>query len=293
MIRKTIVVSGGLGNQLFQFSFAHYLVEKFDVKIELYAPNQKNGGRDFKLQSLCANCTHVDFVRTKRSWRIDAIFRFRGLIDNRFNGLFNRLIENYVHLEVNAYIPEEVKLSSRLHSGYFQNWHYVAQSLPLFGCELNDLLTSIQTKGICSSDPGDYGVVHYRRGDLFNFRSSMGLLDDAYFMTAIKVSLASLNPAMRLIILTDDKSAGQKAFSGITKDVFGPSDFDEWESLKIMSGARFVITSNSTFSWWGALLCFQNGGEVYLPSPWFLNWTPDPGNAFHFPDFKVIPSEFS
>jgi hypothetical protein len=294
MTRKTIVISGGLGNQLFQFSFAHYLVKEFNARISLYAPFPKNGGRDFKLQSLCANCNHIDFVRTKRSWRIDTTFKFLDFVNNNnFNGWLSRLIEKYVHVERNAYISEEVKSSARLYSGYFQHWYYVAQSQSLFDCELNGIVTGSESMGVRSSYNGDYGVVHFRRGDLINFRSSMGLLKDAYFIKAIEIARAELNPAIRLVVLSDDKSAAVKVFSGITEEIFGPSDIEEWEALNVMSTARFVITSNSTFSWWGAFLCFQNGGEAYLPSPWFLNWSPDPRNAFHFPGFKVIPSDFS
>jgi hypothetical protein len=292
MTRKTIVISGGLGNQLFQFSFAHYLVKEFNARISLYAPSPRNGGREFKLQSLCANCTHIDFVRTKRSWRIDTAFKFRGFVDNHLRGRLSRLIEKSVHVERSAYISEDIKGSTRLYSGYFQNWHYVDQSLSLFDSELNELVASTESMGVFSCDKGDYGVVHFRRGDLINFRSSMGLLKDTYFLKAIEVALAELNPAPRLVVITDDKGAAEKVFSRFTKEIFGPSDLQEWESLHVMSTARFVITSNSTFSWWGGLLCIKNGGEVYVPSPWFLNWSPDPSKAFHFPGFKVIPSDF-
>ena len=266
--------------------------EEFPCKIELYAPRAKNGGRKFELQSLCTDCTHVSYVRTRRSWKIDGIFKFHSFFHNRFGRLSGRLLGKYVHVENNAYVAEKIEISTRFFSGYFQNWYYVAQSLPLIDSELNELLTRNPDKGFISSDKGDFGVVHYRRGDLSNFRTSMGLLDDSYFLNAIKVALADLNPMTRLIILTDDKNAGVRAFSDITEEVFGPADIEEWEALKVMSKAQFVITSNSTFSWWGALLCSQNGGQVYLPSPWFLNWTPDPGDAFHFPDSKVIPSKF-
>lgn len=293
MSRKTIVISGGLGNQLFQFGFAHYLVKEFNARISFYAPSQRTGEREFKLQALCANCAHIDFVRTKRSWRIDTAFKFRGFVDNHFGGKFSRLIEKSLHVEGNAYISEDIKRSTRLYSGYFQNWHYVAQSLSLFDSELDQLVTSTESMGVFSSDKGDYGVVHFRRGDLVNFSSSMGLLKDTYFLKAIEVALAELNPTLRLVVLTDDKSAAVKIFSGLTEEIFGPSDLQEWEALKVMSTARFVITSNSTFSWWGGLLCFKNGGEVYVPSPWFLNWSPDPRDAFHFPGFKVIQSDFS
>jgi hypothetical protein len=59
-----------------------------------------------------------------------------------------------------------------------------------------------------------------------------------------------------------------------------------------MSQARFVITSNSTFSWWGALLASGNGGTAYIPEPWFLNWIPDPDSAFEYPGFKKVRSRF-
>lgn len=41
MRKKTIVISGGLGNQLFQFSFAHYLAKNFHAKLSFTHLEQK------------------------------------------------------------------------------------------------------------------------------------------------------------------------------------------------------------------------------------------------------------
>jgi hypothetical protein len=121
----------------------------------------------------------------------------------------------------------------------------------------------------------------------------MGILKDDYFLNAIDSAFDDLQKKIKLIVLTDDKEFGSRSFAGVADEIYGPDDIDEWEGLSIMSQACFVITSNSTYSWWGALLSSRNGGTAYIPTPWFMNWNPDPGSAFEYPGFNKVSSRFS
>jgi hypothetical protein len=114
----------------------------------------------------------------------------------------------------------------------------------------------------------------------------MGILEDDYFMNAINSAFDDLHKKIKVVVLTDGKEYGSSSFVGIADEIYGPNDIDEWVGLSIMSQASFVITSNSTFSWWGAHLASRNGGTAYIPEPWFLSWIPDPGSAFEYPGFK-------
>jgi hypothetical protein len=120
----------------------------------------------------------------------------------------------------------------------------------------------------------------------------MGVLQDDYFFHAIELAFDDLKARIKVIVLTDDSELGAATFLHVADEIYGPDAVDEWQGLRIMSQASFVITSNSTFSWWGALLASINGGVAYIPSPWFANWNQDPGSAFEYPGFKTIPSNF-
>jgi len=291
---KMVVLSGGLGNQLFQFSYAHFLVNDPNAKIEIYAPKQKGvGGRDFALESLCLECSHIYRVRSRRLWWIDFVFKCRGFIQHRLGNLAQDLFDKYLYVESNAYEVAEVNVSVRVYSGYFQNWQYVLEVMPQIYSELVKILTKATSRASIRLGDSVYGVVHYRRGDLLKYRKTMGILADDYFLKAINSAFADLNQRIKLVVLTDDKEAGEKTFAGIAAEVYGPEDVEEWEALSIMSNAIFVVTSNSTFSWWGGLLSSKKGGVVYVPSPWFLDWSPNPGEAFNSPNFKKIPAQFT
>ena len=293
MNRKRIVVlSGGLGNQLFQFCFAHILAVNHSRTISVYSPKPKNLARDFVLDSLCDNCSHIENVILERSWTIDFAFRCRDFVHHRFEYLFHRIADKYLYVESDAYAHNQSSLTQKLYSGYFQNWRFAQEGLPFFHSELARTLSDRPTPLTFQPKNEPYGVVHFRRGDLLNYSDTMGVLKDEYFFKAIDMAFDDLKAKIKVIVLTDDKELGARTFLHLADEVFGPDQVDEWQGLSIMSQASFVITSNSTFSWWGALLASKNGGTAYVPSPWFSNWTPNPGSAFEYPGFKRIPSSF-
>ena len=289
---KTVVLSGGLGNQLFQFCFAHLLAAQNSGKVTIYAPKSKNGARDFILHSLTLRCSHIAGIRLKRSWCIDISFRFRDFVRNRFGDCSDTILERFFYREKNTYSYVDGLLSQKYYSGYFQNWQFVFEGLEFFNSELSETVSQQSLPHSQQLGSELYGVVHFRRGDLLDYYQSMGVLEDDYFLDAVNLAFIELQKKVKVIVLTDDKELGAKSFAGVADEVYGPDEIDEWQGLKIMSGASFVVTSNSTYSWWGGLLASKNGGAVYIPTPWFLNWTPDPGSAFEYPSFRNVPSKF-
>lgn len=290
--KKIIVISGGLGNQLFQFSFAHTLASNNRRNVLVYSPKPKNEARDFALNSLCGECTHIQKVVLKRSSSIDFLFKFRDFLIFRFEGQFRTVLERFFYTEPNAYDYSVPLFTEKFYSGYFQNWRFVQEEFPLIQAELANALSTHSLPISFQTINQPYGVIHFRRGDLIKFSQSMGVLEDSFFLGALDLALRDNGERIKVIVLTDDKELGVHTFSGVVDEIYGPAEIDEWQGLRLMSQAAFVITSNSTFSWWGGFLASKNGATVYIPSPWFSNWTPDPGSAFEYPGFKKIPSKF-
>lgn len=289
---NVVVMSGGLGNQLFQFAFLHNLSDLKRGTISCLFPITQDGARDFMLSPLCSRCTHVGKVKTRSSRFIDFRFKALGFIQYRFPKIFKIFLSGLDFIEQNTYSFENSDISFKYYSGYFQHWKHVFNSLESFESEL-DFVINEQLESLPEFfSQSRYGVVHFRQGDMLNYRKTMGNLNFEYFKDSISTALKDCGEELRIIVLTDDKDAALKHFSNLAAEIYGPDEISEWQGLAAMSTAKFVITSNSTFSWWGALLASRRGGIAYIPNPWFLNWQPAPGDAFNFPGFKRLPSIF-
>lgn len=290
--KRIIVLSGGLGNQLFQFCFAHILAVNHSGTVSVYSPKPKNAARNFVLNALCDDCSHIKDVILERNWMTDFGFRFRDFINHRFKYLLHKISDKYFYVERDAYKHTYPQFTEKFYSGYFQNWRFVQEGLPFIHSELAKMLSNQTIPLSLQLKDEPYGVIHFRRGDLLNYSDSMGILENDYFLRAIELAFDDLKARIKVIVLTDDKELGDETFLHVADEIYGPEEIDEWQGLSIMSQASFVITSNSTFSWWGALLASINGGAAYIPSPWFSNWVPEPGSAFEYPGFKKVPSNF-
>jgi hypothetical protein len=64
-----------------------------------------------------------------------------------------------------------------------------------------------------------------------------------------------------------------------------------YESINLIRYAESAVLSNSTFAWWGGILCLSKGGKVSLPYPFFKKdfLVHD---AFNTPEFTSVSSEF-
>jgi hypothetical protein len=96
-----------------------------------------------------------------------------------------------------------------------------------------------------------------------------------------------------LIIVTNNIENAR----GVKKDtnpdiVLGPKGLNEWESLRLISSTKNLVTSNSTFFWWGGRIALASGAKIYIPSPWLKDSTAGVNNAFEHPNFKLVSSVF-
>lgn len=289
---RTFIFSGGLGNQLFQFAALHYFALQNGTVYRVYFPTPLDGARDFDLARLCVDCDHISEVIRKRSVWLEFRCKLKGFLKYRNTYLHDVWGVRLVEEESSTYTFQNALNGARVISGYFQHWRYVAETREVISSELGSELAHIFDSLSEEVLKQSYGVLHFRQGDLLSYVDTMGLLEQSYYLDAIDKALASAPPATSLVVLSDDISSAVSCFGRYTNHIYGPEHFTAWESLAVMSRANFVIASNSTFSWWGSLFSYLRQGKVYIPSPWFKNWKPDPKEAFNFPGFTVLKSRF-
>lgn len=258
MSKVTVYLIGGLGNNLFQMSYAENLKKDYDkVVFNTYLQKKNvltkflgwtihpNEIIDSMLQEeiVCDTFNFLDFFYVLCIFFL-AKTRIVDLSDSNKNKCFlNRVI------------------------GYWQQ--NVQQSTPFLE-KLKFLALALKTKSDISKQI-NRNIIHVRRGD---FDEKIQISMD-YYKDAIEA--CGLN---NFVVVTNDRSVISE-FSSLFPDVsfelsIGGSQIDDFV---IMTNASLMITSNSTFSYWASQI--EPVPIVYYPrkisciKPWNYNLSND------------------
>jgi hypothetical protein len=263
-------LTGGLGNQLFQYAFGKYLAISNNAILKLDVSSYENyEWHDYSLSPFC----------------IDEIFaapeecnNYKGFGLNIFQRLYRKIIGvNYLLVEDNfKFNPDyKIKTGPIYLNGYWQSENYfkeIESELrnnfkfkipPSF--ENSELIKKMRQENAVS--------LHIRRGNYVNVNhvnEIHGTSSLEYYNQAVKIiSTKVLNPIF--YIFSDDISWAKKNlnldFETIFVDINDAKS--DYEDLRLMSTCKHNITANSTFSWWGAWLNTNSNKIVIAPKIWF------------------------
>lgn len=284
IVKSAVVLHGGIGNQLFQWSYGHFLQSR-GKKIDFVFLNKEYLIEHTRksLGNILSDCDHGSFQeKTLSRYKI-----LRVVTDP--TSAFNPLHKMKWFLDNSTNYPFSFKnIYSRFHLGYYQNAKMVNQvGQILFDHLLSDLygeeLNPIE-KMLCGQE-----ILHIRQGDTKTPQNLMGVgvLDRTYYS-----SLPSKGDNKRFA-LTDDMDGAKELLKGLDIDgLFGPDQVDVRSALRIMGNSSSLFTANSTLSWWGGFLAIHRNGRVFIPDPFFRNIEPRTDDAFHFPGFNLLNSSF-
>jgi len=285
-----VVMQGGLGNQLFLWSFAHSISGPQPFQVDLLKGLGSTEKRDFELLSVLNNCTHVRRDSSGSLWVPRTILLFH-LLDRLWRYRFLR-----PYIEKLGYIREDPRFDQiqsnhfpkmiRYARGYFQKQKNVEQIIDKVRSEIipvvEEILPTVLRKFALETN---YSVVHIRRGDYEAAEFSpviIGTLSDEYFTKGI-----SKFERTKLVFLTEDRGDILDLITALDPDlVLDKRDTSPWETLAIIYGSKNFLGSNSSLSWWGARICAIRGGNVWLPSQWSFWENIDPTD-YHFPTCKI------
>ena len=290
-----VAIQGGLGNQLFQWFFAHRISEDSQFSLFPKIPTRPVAQivYDLGLDPLISRCSHCKELQTDSRNPMK-----NGLIPRLFDYLWNvPALSEFLHAF--GYFHEDPRASTRAHrspprriryaNGYFQKWRYIESQREIVSSELMPILekTFEDLKSRFDFDK-PYSVLHVRRGDYRtdqNPETMIGSLSDEYF-----IEWARQFPSDRIVLLAEHRVEVEDLVSTIKPFlVLDNTSTTALETLAIMSSASFLLGSNSSLSWWGAWTSFINGGTVYLPSHWDEVGRFN-SSDFHFPGCYTQPS---
>ncbi|MDR2948170.1 MAG: alpha-1,2-fucosyltransferase [Prevotella sp.] len=269
----TVLLSGGLGNQMFQYAAAKALATRLNtsLRIDLYTFTKKTQAtvRPYELDIF-----NIVNLPERSTLKGKLITKARPFIQKHrtFFQKFGILTDTYAIL----YQPVFESITGNITmSGYFQNEKYFKDIVKVlrndftFKSPLIDDNLKVSDK-IRSSQSV---AIHIRRGDYLsqNSQSNFITLDKAYYEKAIRLAINQIkNP--EFFVFSED-------FEWIKENLNFenyPVTFIDWNKgknsyidMQLMSLCKHNIIANSSFSWWAAWLNNNQDKVVIAPGHWF------------------------
>jgi hypothetical protein len=281
-MKTGVILQGGLGNQLFQWSFGHYLASLgYEIDLLFLEQDYEVEHANIPLGKFVRECEHINY----RQVRITECRILRVIFDpSHPKYIFSRFPRILLDTRSmpNGTLDFETLRQRKYLVGGFQNWWQVKENESILRQEIFSSLIKVELSEL-ETRLENRVVIHVRRGDAVQVKylNTVGVLSRKYYEKLCE-GLTS-----RPIILTDDVAATQKLFFGLEFDeIYGPDDLNTYQALRVMSKAKTLYTANSTLSWWGGFLAISNGANVYTPKPFFRNPDMFSDEALEFPEFS-------
>lgn len=250
----------GLGNQLFQYAYAKDLALKYNRKLYLdlsfYKSNHKLRGnsREFRLDNFnidykVANDKIVNFYRKN----------ILGLALNKIN---SKLLKRNLVFFKNLYVIGD----GQRYNSFKGNLEVIRKELSLKEEIQNCIATNKIYKSVNSEE--NSVSIHIRRGDYVGWEF-FDLCNNDYFNKAINSMNSRLQKPHYYIFSEDLNWCRKNLFFKNENVTYVENINDDIKEFAIMSCCKHNIISNSTYSWWAAMLNKNPGKIVIAPYIWF------------------------
>jgi hypothetical protein len=258
-----VKLSGGLGNQLFQYGFGIALQNKVDQETLFDITQLNKGNRKLEIDKLFPFQTS-----SSRNFESTLLSRISTLMNAKKNDHhYNRLINIS---EGSLIYNKEIKLEKNsIYSGSFISPQY-------WGDQYYEVISKVeQSLGVRLDFKSKSKIVlHIRRGDYFysnKTRGVHGYCSDDFFMQAL-ISAKRINPSINSVYLsTDSPELVGKLVQKIEMNGFPVRTISVNDPIKLLRQLvtfQNFIGSNSTLSWWAAALFGPK--LTFFPKEWFL-----------------------
>lgn len=264
-----VALSGGLGNQLFQWA-AGFNFSK-NLGLDLVLCNVEVGDRGFPLsrfgfeganEELPSEVKRLILRRPKKErWEEKVLW------NTKWRALARRLIsENGISFDS--------KLENRIGPGTVIRGGF--QSELYFGNRRSEIRAQLLSNLRLTSDAEDFlkrqsgkrwAAIHVRRGDYLKFPHVFSIPGQQYFANARDWLVQADSSISEFVVFSDDIDEARKAVPWADAYV-GAEISDPVDILGVLASSKNFIASNSTLSWWSS---FLHGPQqsVTFPTPWF------------------------
>jgi hypothetical protein len=286
-----VIISGGLGNQMFQYAcvkaLAHRLNVPFFLDISSFEKDIPNvDKRTFELD-LFPNIKPA-FLKTFKTSGFYQPTRW----DNRLKKIFGRPIGSVLHENTHSFNESILTVKPPvLLQGYWQTEKYFQ--------DIGDLIrkdfefpplpeTDVNKSLLDEIRQSESVAVHVRRGDYITYETTHnfhGVCSISYYENAIRY-IKDKYPDSHFYFFSDEPEWVQSNLMKENIDgkvISFNKEANSWKDMLLMSNCKHNIIANSSFSWWSAWLNQHPHKKVIAPSRWFK--TDDP----FFEPNEIVP----
>lgn len=263
-----VQLSGGMGNQLFQYAAAKALSIKHSVSLKVDISSfATDSNRNFELQNLIPGLQVATAAEINSLLPTNKISKLMQYFLRKSKRTYYRephfhFDPAFQHCGPNVYLK-----------GLFQSERYFNSIESLLKDSIQPaaaLITNIQD--LSRNMRKEQSVsIHIRRGDYLNPATLAyhGVLGIEYYKNAIRTIKQHVPDAV-FYIFTDDASWTKDNLQ-VENAVFVSQNYSKthYEDFFLMSCCKHQIIANSSFSWWGAYLNKHAEKIVAAPKKWF------------------------
>ena len=303
MRKVSIQITGGLGNQLFQFAAGLSLLESKSEPIyieqKLGKPRSALGGTPDILGFVWPQTVNIIKVNNGRisefMSRVTGFCLRMGVAPSKLES--NRLVKGFIIFLASTLLSLFLKERKRLLIGrgvgytelknkssapylvgYFQSYLYAESNREhLMKARIQNIGPELKELNLSSESEMPL-IVHCRFGD-YLLENDFGIPSREYYQAAI-TSLLNKKIYKSIWVFSDDLTrAKEKIDSKNSLPIRWISKVDNSDvsTLQAMRLGRGYVIANSTFSWWAAYLSLNTIVDVVAPNPWFMGME-DPVN---------------
>jgi hypothetical protein len=314
MIRKNyVILTGGLGNQLFQINFAKFIQKRDGVPTLLMPcigfPRRDSDG--FPDSNLLAHELEVVERQSSMSNLLRGVsglllrFHLKEYSNPFFSGLllilrllaslifslyFRRLTGLSIPRNIGFENPKRTRFVDKVYIGYFQSYLY-GQNLDFFRAIDKEINTEFSELFACmekKSEAEKPVIVHVRLTD-YREDNNFGTLSQDYYTKAIENVISQLETTS-LWIFSDEPEECMKFIPARfqqNSQVMNFSQLSPLQNLLLMRLGKGYVIANSSYSWWACFSAVSMDIPVCAPDPWFAGMRtpnhliPDGWNVVH------------
>ena len=289
----SIRLSGGLGNQLFQFSAALSLSKLLKSK-ELFLDARYLDGyetpRSFELGFLLQRISGVKMLSSQMKLeQFASKLRIAKIVDGKIlDYAFLSSVNSLLALRT---LGDQKQYKSIVLDGYFQD----PRVLDIAG--LREIFTEIvkdERSTLLETVNQNFSVngatligVHIRRGDFLHQKAAskrFQLIDIEYYLQAAKLFPSNV----RFLIFSDDSKTGTELSAKLNGFNVADLGLTTQQEFILLSSCDGFIIANSTFSWWASTLGHKGESTVVAPKDWYRNKVENESNQLLLKHYRFI-----
>lgn len=265
-------LSGGLGNQMFQYAAGRRLAEIHNTQLKLDTSLLRNDPqRQFSL-----NCFRlVPEFATQEEKRLltgdpgvgigHYVFKIRRK--------FGICVPSYFAEPTIHFNPKVLELPNNIYmAGYWQSEMYFKDKESLIRDAFKWELSNIDSDDYESIISTNSISIHVRRGDYVLNKSTNkthGVLPLDYYIKGVQYLTEKVGDPVFFVFTDDPEWAVNNLKIGCPFKVVSRRGQSDQVDMRLMTLCKHHVIANSSFSWWGAWLGAGPSSIIVAPQKWF------------------------